>query len=48
VGFQTPGGKKVLIVQNETEKTDKAFMIRFAGQDARASLTGQAVATYVW
>jgi glucosylceramidase len=47
VGFQTPDGKKVLIVQNESD-TEKAFVIRFGKGNLAANLPGRAVATYVW
>jgi glucosylceramidase len=47
VGFRTPDGKKVLIVQNESD-TDKAFVIRFGKGYLAANLPGRAVATYVW
>jgi glucosylceramidase len=47
VAFQTPQGKTVLIVANDSSKTRK-FQIRFRGKLADASLDSGAVATYVW
>lgn len=45
--FKTPGGKKVLIVENDgTAETN--FNIRFKGQWATATLAAGAVGTYVW
>jgi len=45
--FKTPGGKKVLIVENDGT-SEASFNIRFNGQWATASLAGGAVGTYVW
>ncbi len=47
VGFRTPDGKKVLIVQNESPAA-KDFLIRFGNGSLKTNLPGQAVATYVW
>lgn len=47
VAFQTPDGKKVLIVMN-TSNQWKQFNIKFDGKIAATSLNGGAVATYVW
>lgn len=47
VAFQTPDGKKVLIVENGGN-TEGVFNIRFDGKWAAASLSAGAVATYVW
>jgi len=45
--FKTPGGKKVLIVENDGT-SEASFNIRFNGQWATSSLAGGAVGTYVW
>jgi glucosylceramidase len=47
VAFKTPNGHKVLIVLNNSEKTE-TFNIGFNGKIASASLSGGSVATYVW
>jgi glucosylceramidase len=47
VGFQTPDGKKVLIVQNESE-TEKNLVIRFGKENLKIGLPAKAIATYVW
>ena len=47
VAFLRPDGKKVLIVLNDSQNTAN-FRIRFKGQWATTSLTGGAVATYIW
>jgi len=47
VAFNTPAGKKVLIVENDGT-TEAGFNIRFNGQWASTSLAAGAVATYVW
>ncbi len=47
VAFQTPSGKKVLIVLNESGK-DQKFNIRVGTKMAQPSLKNGAVATYVW
>lgn len=47
VAFTTPGGKKVLIVANVSDKTQN-FNIGYNGRVAAALLSSGAVATYVW
>lgn len=47
VGFLTPDGKKVLIVQNESE-TEKSFMIRYRNKILQTNLPGGGIVTYVW
>jgi glucosylceramidase len=47
VGFKTPDGKKVLIVQNESE-TEKEMAIRVGDRNLQTRLPAQTVATYVW
>jgi glucosylceramidase len=45
--FKTPGGKKVLIVENDGT-SEASFNIRFNGQWATSRLAGGAIGTYVW
>jgi glucosylceramidase len=45
--FQTPDGKKVLIVENDGT-AEANFNIRFNGQWATTSLAAGAVSTYIW
>jgi glucosylceramidase len=47
VAFQTPDGKKVLIVMNTSNEWQQ-FNIKFDGKIVATSLNGGAVATYVW
>lgn len=47
VAFKTPGGQKVLIVENDGS-TDAGFNIFFNNKWATAILPAGAVATYVW
>jgi glucosylceramidase len=47
VAFITPAGKKVLIMLNDGTNNVN-FSIKFKGQFATTSLSGGAVATYVW
>jgi glucosylceramidase len=47
VAFKTPGGKKVLIVQNDSS-SNQTFNIRYNGKWVVASLDKGAVATFVW
>ena len=47
VAYQTPGGKHALLVVN-TGLTLKKFNIEFKGQVVSTSLSGGAVATYIW
>ncbi len=47
VAFTTPGGKKVLIVANES-KEPKTFTIRYNKTNASATLEGKAAATFIW
>jgi glucosylceramidase len=47
VAFKTSAGKKILIVVNESENSQK-FSIRYNGKDAAATLEGKAVGTFVW
>lgn len=45
--FETPAGKKVLIVLNDGN-TEVAFAIKYKGKFADATLSSGTVATYVW
>jgi len=45
--FKTPGGGKVLLVENDGT-ADANFNIRFNGQWATTSLAAGAVGTYIW
>jgi len=47
VAFETPDGKKVLIVQNDGG-AKQVFNIRFNGKTVSTSLAKGAVGTYVW
>jgi glucosylceramidase len=47
VAFQTPTGKKVLIVVN-TSSAARAFNIQFRGKQVASTLAGGAAGTYVW
>ena len=47
VAFQTPGGKIVLIVANDTHSVS-SFMVQYQGQSANIRLMPGAVGTYVW
>ena len=47
VAFQTPAGKKVLIVENDGNDIT-SFNIRFKGKWVTATLAGGAVGTYIW
>ena len=47
VAYVTPGGKYVVIVAN-TSGTVQTFQIRFHGESIASTLSGGAVATYVW
>lgn len=47
VAFQTPEGKKVLIVLNTTD-TKRNFNVRFRGFIMPLSLNGGAVGTWIW
>jgi glucosylceramidase len=47
VAFKTPDGKIVLIVVNDSDKS-QTFNIRYHGKQMSTSLDGGAVATYVW
>jgi glucosylceramidase len=47
VAFKTPDGRMVLIVLNDSAVTQK-FTIDTDGKQARATLAGGAVGTYVW
>jgi glucosylceramidase len=47
VAFQTPDGKAVLIVMNESDKPVK-FNIRHKNKQATPTLDGKTVATFVW
>jgi glucosylceramidase len=47
VAFQTPDGRKVLIVLNQAGD-NRTFHISFKGRQATTSLMAGAVATYVW
>lgn len=47
VAFQTPDGKKVLIVLNDGSASQR-FNIQFNGKSVATSLDGGSVGTYVW
>ena len=47
VAFKRPGGKKVLIVENDGTSS-QSFNISFNGKRVTASLDGGAVGTFVW
>jgi glucosylceramidase len=47
VAFKTPDGKKVLVVENDGNKTE-LFNIKYNGKWITTSLDGGSVATYVW
>jgi glucosylceramidase len=47
VAFKTPDGKKVLVVLNKST-TNQNFNIKFNGKVVTSTLSGGAVATYVW
>ena len=47
VAFAIPGGKRVLIVANDSNNS-QSFLIRYQGKSALATLEGNAVGTYVW
>jgi glucosylceramidase len=47
VAFQTPEGKTVLIVANDTGSVS-SFGIQYAGQFANIRLSPGAVGTYIW
>ena len=47
VAFQTPEGKKVLIVVNTTD-TKRNFNVRFRGFNMPLSLNGGSVGTWIW
>jgi glucosylceramidase len=47
VAYETPGGKYVIIVAN-VSGTAQTFQIRFQGNSIASTLSGGAVATYVW
>ena len=47
VAFRTPGGRPVVIVQNDGQ-TAQAFHIRYRGKLLKSSLPAGAVGTYVW
>ena len=47
VAFKRPDGKKVLVVENDGD-TATAFNIAFGGKKVTATLSGGAVATYIW
>ncbi|MES2521036.1 MAG: glycoside hydrolase family 30 beta sandwich domain-containing protein [Bacteroidota bacterium] len=47
VAFKTPDGKTVLIVMNESDKT-QSFNIRYHNKQITTSLDGGSVMTYVW
>jgi glucosylceramidase len=47
VAFATPGGKKVLIVVNDSGN-GQIFTIRFNGKDTTAKLERGAVGTFIW
>lgn len=47
VAFKTPAGKTVLIVQN-SNTTDKAFMIKYNQKTASVKIAASAVATYIF
>lgn len=45
--FRTPGGKKILIVENDGS-TNELFNIKYNGKWVVTSLDGGSVATYIW
>ena len=47
VAYQTPAGKRVVIIANSSDKP-QTFQIRFQGESIVSTLNGGAVATYVW
>lgn len=47
VAFKTPDGKKVLVVENDGDRTE-LFNIKYKGKWITTSLDGGSVATYVW
>jgi glucosylceramidase len=47
VAFKAPGGKSVLIVVNDG-KSPQVFRVQYHGESFKTSLSGGAVATYVW
>ncbi|UFH35876.1 glycoside hydrolase family 30 protein [Flavobacterium acetivorans] len=47
VAFKTPDGKKVLVVENDRDRTE-LFNIKYNGKWITTSLDGGSVATYVW
>lgn len=47
VAFKTPGGKMVLLVENEGEAA-RTFAVNYLGQSVSATLNAGAVATFVW
>lgn len=47
VAFKIPGGKKVLIVENDGS-TNELFNIKYNGKWVVTSLDGGSVATYIW
>ncbi len=47
VAFKTPAGKKVLIVENDSNTTS-VFNIKYNGKWAASSLEAGSVATYIW
>ena len=47
VAFKTPGGQRVVIVQNNT-KAPQAFSLHYQGQTLNSALNAGAAGTYVW
>jgi glucosylceramidase len=47
VAFKTPEGKIVLIILNDSEKSD-SFQVNYKGKSIRASIKSGAVATFSW
>ena len=47
VAFKTPEGKIVLIILNDSEKSD-SFQVNYKGKSIRASINSGAVATFSW
>jgi len=47
VAFQTPNGRTVLIVANDTSSVN-SFAVQYDGQFAMVRLSPGAVGTYVW
>ncbi len=47
VAFKTPGGKKVIIVENDGN-TSELFNIKYNGKWVTTSLEGGSVGTYTW